>query len=63
MQNPSYFIRLAMRCRDLESSATEPELLAQLRIWATELAEMAGPLEVRPVQHNTAEYSASTQPQ
>ena len=55
MQNASYVIRLAMRCRDLENSATEPEVLTQLRIWATELAEMATPLEARPVQHNTAE--------
>ena len=62
MQNASYFIRLAMRCRDFQRSATEPEVLAQLRIWATELAEMARPLDARPVQHNTAEHAALTEP-
>jgi hypothetical protein len=33
----------------------EPEVIEQLRIWATELAEMAEQMECRTVQHEMAE--------
>jgi hypothetical protein len=36
-------------------TAIEPEVIEQLRIWATELAEMAADLECRAVQHEMAE--------
>jgi hypothetical protein len=40
MQDMSYLVRLARRCSDFQRNATEPDVLEQLRIWSTELAEM-----------------------
>jgi hypothetical protein len=45
MNNASYLLKLARRCRDLDKAAIEPEVMEQLRIWATELAEMAKDFE------------------
>jgi len=55
MQYESRPFELATRCRDLEKTAIEPEVIEQLSIWATELAEMAEDLECRAVQHEMAE--------
>jgi len=52
MHDESHLLRLARRCRDLEKTAIEPEIIEQLRMWATELAEA---LECRAVQHEMAE--------
>jgi hypothetical protein len=55
MQDVSYLRKLARQCRDLEKTVTDPEIIEQLRIWATELAETAENLESRPVEHEMAE--------
>jgi hypothetical protein len=41
MKDASSLLKLAGRCRDLEKTAIAPEVVEQLRIWATELAGMA----------------------
>jgi hypothetical protein len=55
MKDVSYFLKLAKRCRDLVKTALEPEVVEQLRIWATELAGMAEDSESRAVQPEMAE--------
>ena len=55
MQDVSHLWKLARQCRDLEKTVTEPEVIEQLRIWATELAEIAENLESRPVEREMAE--------
>ena len=55
MQDARNFLKLARRCRELEKTAIEPEVVEQLRIWATELAEITVDLESRAVQHEMAE--------
>jgi hypothetical protein len=55
MQDVSYLWKLARQCRDLEKTVTEPEVIEQLRIWATELDEITENLESRPVEHEMAE--------
>jgi hypothetical protein len=51
MQDSNYFSNLARRCRDLGKTAIEAEVIEQLRIWATELAEIAENSESGPVEH------------
>ena len=41
MKDASSLLKLVGRCRDLEKTAIAPEVVEQLRIWATELAGMA----------------------
>ena len=53
MHDVNHLLGLARRCRDLEKTAIKSEVVEQLRIWATELAEMAE--ECRAVQHEMAE--------
>jgi len=55
MHDANYLWNLARRCRDLGKTAIEPEIVEQLRIWATELAEIAEDTECRDVQHEMAE--------
>jgi hypothetical protein len=55
MKNASYLLKLARRCRDLEKTEIEPEIIEQFRIWATELAEIAEGLEFRALQPEMAE--------
>ena len=55
MQDVSYLWKLARQCRDLEKTVTEPEVIEQLKIWATELAEIAENLESRPVENEMVE--------
>ena len=55
MKDASYLLKLARRCRDLEKTAIESEVIEQLGIWATELAEMAEDSEPRAVQPEMAE--------
>jgi hypothetical protein len=55
MHDPNHLWKLARRCRDLEKIAIEPAVIEQLRIWATELAEIAENLESRSVEHEMAE--------
>lgn len=57
MRDESYVSGLARRCRELGRTTTEPEVIEQLRVWATELAEMAEDLdlECRAVEHEMAE--------
>jgi hypothetical protein len=55
MHDANYLCKLARRCRDLEKTAIEPEVIEQLRIWATELAEIAENVEPRPIEHEMAE--------
>jgi len=55
MHDANYLWNLARRCRDLGKMAIEPEIIEQLRIWATELAEIAENLESRPVEREMAE--------
>ena len=55
MHDESHLLELARRCRDLEKTAVEPEIIQQLRIWATELTEMAEDSECRAVEHGMAE--------
>ena len=38
MKDVSYLLKLTGRCQDLEKTAIAPEVVEQLRIWATELA-------------------------
>jgi hypothetical protein len=45
MRDESYVSGLARRCRELGRTTTEPEVIEQLRVWATELAEMAEDLD------------------
>jgi hypothetical protein len=55
MKDASYLLKLARRCRDLEKTVIEPEIIEQLRIWATELAEIAEDSESRAVQPEMAD--------
>jgi hypothetical protein len=55
MKEAIYLLKLERRCRDLEKTAIEPGVIEQLRIWATELAEMAEDSESRAVQPEMAE--------
>jgi hypothetical protein len=55
MQDVSYLWNLARQCRDLEKTVTDPEVIEPLRIWATELDEIAEYLESRPVENEMAE--------
>jgi hypothetical protein len=55
MIDASHLLKLARRCRDLEKTAIESELIEQLRIWATELAGMAEDFEFRAVHPEMAE--------
>ena len=57
MKDASYLLKLARRCRNLEKTGIEPEIIEQLRIWATELAEIAEDMERRSVQHEMAELN------
>jgi hypothetical protein len=47
MKDVSYLLKLAGRCQDLEKTAIAPEVVEQLRIWATELTGMAKILSPR----------------
>ena len=56
MKDINYLWKLARQCRDLEKTATAaPEVIEQLRIWATELNEITENLESQPVEHEMAE--------
>ena len=55
MKDASYLLKLARRCRDLEKTAIASEVIEQLRIWTTELAEMAECSEPRAAQPEMAE--------
>jgi hypothetical protein len=55
MKDASYLWKLAGRCRDFEKTGVEPEIIEQLRIWATELTEIAEDAESRAVQPEMAE--------
>jgi hypothetical protein len=55
MKDASYLLKLARRCRDLEKTAIGSEVIEQLRVWATELAEIAENSEPRAVQPEMAE--------
>jgi hypothetical protein len=55
MHDTNYLWNLARRCRDLGKMAIEPEIIEQLTIWATELAEIAEDSESRAVQPEMAE--------
>jgi hypothetical protein len=55
MKDANCFLQLARRCRELRKTATEEEVVEQLRIWTAELAEMAKSLECRAVQHEMAD--------
>jgi hypothetical protein len=55
MTDTIYILKLARRCSDLGKTAIEPDVIEQLRIWATELAEMAEDSESRAVQPEMAE--------
>ena len=54
MKDAGHFLTLARRCRDLGRTAIEPEVIEQLRIWATELAGMAEDSESWAVQPEMA---------
>jgi hypothetical protein len=54
MKDASYLLKLVRRCRYLEKTGIEPEIIEQLRIWATELAEIAEDSESRAVQPEMA---------
>jgi hypothetical protein len=55
MKDASYILKLARRCRDLGKTSIEPEVVEQLRIWATELAGMVEDSESRAVQPEMAD--------
>ena len=55
MRDTNYLWNLARRCRDLGKMAIEPEIIEQLTIWATELAEIAENSESGPVERAMAE--------
>ena len=55
MKDADHFLMLAKRCRDLGKTAIEPEIIEQLRIWATELAGMAKDFESWAVQPEMAD--------
>ena len=45
MRDPDYLREQARRCRVRLKTAVEPEVIAQLRVWAVELADQAGEAE------------------
>ena len=55
MKDASSLLTLVGRCRDLEKTAIAPEVVEQLRIWATELAGMAEDSESRTVEPEMAD--------
>ena len=55
MTDAKYLLDLGRRCREVGKTAIEPDVIEQLRMWATELAEMAEDLESRAVQPEMAE--------
>ena len=55
MHDANYFWNLAKRCRTSEKTAIDLEVIEQLKIWATELAEIAENLESRPVENEMVE--------
>ena len=59
MKSASCLRKLERRCRDFENTASKPEVIEQLKIWATELAEIADTVEGRSVQHETAKSMVS----
>jgi hypothetical protein len=54
MQRENHLRDLAGRCRALEKTAIDLEVIEQLKIWATELAEIAEGMEGSSVQHEMA---------
>jgi hypothetical protein len=59
MQRENHLRDLAGRCRALEKIAIDLEVIEQLKIWATELAEIAEGMEGPSVQHEMAELMVS----
>jgi hypothetical protein len=59
MQRVNHLRDLARRCRALEKTAIDLEVIEQLKIWATELAEIAEGMEGPSVEHETAESMVS----
>jgi hypothetical protein len=55
MQRENHLRDLAGRCRALEKTAIDLEVIEQLKIWAIELAETAEVMEGPSVQHEMAE--------
>jgi hypothetical protein len=45
MREPNYLREQARRCRVLAKTATEPEIIEQLRVWSVELADEADAAE------------------
>lgn len=51
MTDPNYFREWARRCRALAQITSQPEVMYQLQVWATEFdrdADKAEPLSVEP---------------
>ena len=55
IKDVSYLLKLAGRCQDLEKTAIAPEVVEQLRIWATELTGMAEDSKSQAVQLEMAD--------
>jgi hypothetical protein len=55
MKRENHLRDLAGRCRTLEKTAIDLEVIEQLKIWATELAEIAEGTEGLSVQHEMDE--------
>jgi hypothetical protein len=45
MKEPNYLREQARRCRVLAKTASEPEIIEQLRVWSVELADEADAAE------------------
>jgi hypothetical protein len=50
MREPDYSREQARRCRVLAKTATEPEIIEQLRVWSVELADEADAAERRAAE-------------
>ena len=59
MQRANHLRDLARRCRALEKTAIDLEVIKQLKIWAIELDEVAEGMEGPSVQHETVESMVS----
>ena len=50
MRDPDHLREQARKCRTLAKTAVEPELIAQLLMWSTELADVADAVERRAAE-------------
>jgi len=59
MLDPKHLREQARRCRGWSKTATEPDLIEQLRIWSVELADEANTAERHAVDGENHQIRAS----